>query len=301
MAAYFWDHPIDLWQRTAETSVFGAEARAHLAAGYGTDNLTRILLIQARAAFSLFNATGDNSLQYGYGGPLFEPLSAALFVLGAALVLADAARQRNQLLLVWIVPALVAGAVLTLDTPFYPRISGLVPFAVVVVAIALRRISATLGAAARWFGSDWPRRVAIGVTALAIGAIVFGNLRSYFWVYAPNHRLSPAVEIGYWIRGHGGGKTTYMVGGAPRFYIHHGTIRFLSWGYDTEDVADLDAQLRTRPFDPAKSVFVVMPAGEPQIAKLTAAVGPTDVETVRNTRGDLAFYGVVPRPAEAAP
>ena len=299
MAGYFWNHPMDLWQRTAETSVFGAEARAHLADGYGTDSLARILLIQARAAFSLFNATGDNSLQYGYAGPLFEPLGAALFVLGAALALADALRESNLLLLVWIAVPLVAGGVLTIDTPFYPRISGIVPFAVVTAAVALRRIAAMAVAASRSLGESWPRRIGIGVAAVGLAVSISGNLRSYFAVYAPNHRHSPAVEIGYWIRSHGAGKTAYMIGGAPRFYINHGTIRFLSWGYDKRDVVDLDAALRAQPFDPKASVFVVMPAGEPLIPKLSAAVGPVDVETVRNTRGDLAFFGVVPRAAAA--
>jgi hypothetical protein len=103
------------------------------------------------------------------------------------------------------------------------------------------------------------------------------------------------VAISTWIRAHGAGKTTYMVGGAPGFYIKHGTIRFLAYGFQTEDITDLDAFLHTQHFDPASSVFIVMPAGHDLIPKLVAAVGPLTVGTHRNIHNQIDFYTGVPQ------
>ena len=49
-------------------------------------------------------------------------------------------------MLLWTLLPLIAGAALTVDTPFYPRISGLVPFAVLLVALALWHLRAALAA-----------------------------------------------------------------------------------------------------------------------------------------------------------
>jgi 4-amino-4-deoxy-L-arabinose transferase-like glycosyltransferase len=280
------------WERTHDTSVFAAAAQQHLSYGYHTDSLAEILLIQLRAALGLFNARPDNSVQYGLHGALFEPVSAALFVLGVALVLARWRERRAQLVLVWTAVPLVAGAALTIDTPFYPRISGLVPFAVLLIALALRALLDSVRAALpRWAGARLPGALAAGAVVL-IAAV---NLRSYFVDYAPSYRVSPCVEIAAWVRAHGDGKTTYMVGSAPAFYIRHGAIAFLTYGYATRDIEDLDRFLHAQRLDPATSNFIVMPQGTHIIPQLEAAVGPVDLQTHRNRNGDVAFLTAIPQ------
>jgi hypothetical protein len=120
--------------------VFSARLQEHLRAGYQTDSLTTIIAIQLRNAVALFNARADNSVQYGLNAPLFDALSATLFVLAIAVLLSRIRERRAQLVLLWTAAPLVAGAALTIDTPFFPRISGLVPFAVLMVALALRTV-----------------------------------------------------------------------------------------------------------------------------------------------------------------
>lgn len=292
MFGYFAHHWADFWERTRDTSMFTPAARHHLSYGYRTENIGVILAIQLRAALSLFNVTGDNALQYGYGGGLLDPVSGALFILGAGLAVGGLRQRRWRLVALWLLLPLIIGAALTLDTPFYPRISGLVPFAVLLVAAALWRLRALLAAAV-------PLRAGRALAALLLGAaaalILAINFRTYFVEYAPVYRHSPAVEIAGFVNRHGRGRTVYMVGGAPAFFIRHGTISFLTYGRDTRDIEDLDGFLQHARLDPARSAFVIMPKGVDSLAKLEQAVGPLDVQTHRRKGGDVAFLTAVPR------
>jgi 4-amino-4-deoxy-L-arabinose transferase-like glycosyltransferase len=291
MIGYFFRHPSDLWMRTLETSALSQSGINHLSYGYGTRNLRHILLIQLQHAVTLFNYQSDSSLQYGYRpGGLFEPVTAILFVLGFAGVCAHPLRRRNLLLLLWIAVPVIVGGALTIDTPFYPRISGVLAFAALVVALALHSLLTSLRA-------TLPRRAArVVVPAVALGvvAVVFANnIQDYFFEYAPHHRLWPGLEISAWIRANGTGKTTYMVGGKGVF-IKHGTIRFLTYGFATEDVLDLNAYLRNNRFKRDTSVFIIMPQGKELIPQLQAAVGPLDIEPHRWLDNPTAFYTAVP-------
>ncbi len=298
MFGYFAHDWSDFWKRTRDTSLFNPALRQHLEYGYHTDSLASILLIQLRAAVTLFNATPDNAVQYGLRGALFDPLSAALFVLGAALIVARLRERRARLVLLWTALPLVAGAALTIDAPFYPRISGLVPFAVLMIALALH---ALLEAARAAVPTRAGARLAAALTAAALVLITADNLRSYFVDYAPRYRHSSCVEIAAWVRAHGAGKTTYMVGSAPAFYIRHGAIAFLTYGYTTRDVDDLDGFLQAQRFDPAASVFVIMPHGTHAIPRLEQAVGPIDLQTHRDRDGGIAFLSAIPRSIGSAP
>jgi hypothetical protein len=143
-------------------------------------------------------------------------------------------------------------------------------------------------------------RVAAMVVAVGILVAVYtNNIRSYFFEYAPHHRRGPAVDISAWILAHGGGKTTYMIGGMPHFSIRHETIRFLAHGFATADVADLDAFLRDKHFDPATDLFIIMPEAHDAIAKLEAAVGPLDVREHRDIQGQIEFYSGIPAAARS--
>jgi len=298
MAGYFCKRPYDLWWRTLETSAFTQSALNHLSYSYRTRDLSYILLVQLEHAVTLFNYTSDSSLQYGFRpGGLFEPVAAVLFVLGLAGTCARPLRDRNLLLLLWIIVPVIVGGALTIDTPFYPRIGGVVPFAALVVALALHSLLVSLRA-------TLPRRaarIAAPLVAASVCAVIFAHtIHDYFVEYAPHHRHGPGVEIAAWVRAHGAGKTTYMVGGKG-FYIRHGTIRFLSYGFAIEDVLDLDSYLRHNRFDPATSQFIIMPQGKELIPKLQNAVGPLDIQPQRFRDDPAAFYTAVPLRRPPAP
>jgi 4-amino-4-deoxy-L-arabinose transferase-like glycosyltransferase len=293
MIGYFSNHWDAFMARTRGTSVFNPQSIKHLSFGYKTDDFGEILAIQFKKALTLFNLSGDSSVQYSYrGGGLLEPVSAAFFILGLAVLIARPLRRRNNLVLLWLVVPTIAGAALTIDTPFYPRISGIMPFVALTVAVGLHSFLESIREAVPARGG----RVAAGVVAAVVLLFAFSNnLWTYFVEYAPNHRHSPAVEIASFVREYGGGKTSYMVGGAPGFYIKHGTVRFLTHGYDTRDIIDLERHALEQPLDPARSVFVVMAKGEHLIPRLEALVGPIDSRPYHNIHGVLQFIGVVPQ------
>ena len=294
---YFWNHAGELWSRTRDTSVFSEGALHHLAYGYGTSNFHEILLIQLRKAVTAFHLTGDTSLQYGYREPLLDRVSGAALVLGLGELCARPLQRRNQLVLLWTVVPLVAGGALTIDTPFYPRMGGMVPFVMVIVAVAISSVVNEIRAVAPGTAGGVLARL---VAAAALAAIITANVQAYFSDYAPNHRHGPAVEIAAWIRAHGGGKTTYMVGGLPGYSINHGTIRLLTYGYSKADIPDLDAFLHGRRLDPAHSAFIIMPSARDRISVLAAALGPLDVSEQHGLHDALLFYSAVPTGAAGA-
>jgi hypothetical protein len=300
MIGYFSQHWDAFMARTRGVNLFSPESLRHLSLGYHTNDVAEIVLIQLKRTLTLFNLTGDTSLQYGYrAGGLLEPLSAALFVVGAGALVARPRLRRNQLVLLWLVVPTIAGAALTVDAPFYPRISGIMPFVALTMAIGLSRVVVSIREAFPVpAGRTAAAAVAVGVVLVTAAA----NLWTYFVEYAPNHRHSPAVAVARFVRDHGEGKTAYMVGGAPAFFITHGTVRFVAHGYDTRDIVDLDEYVRRSSLDPARSIFVVMPQGQEKalLARLEQLVGPLDVRTYYDARNAVEFYGALPRAAERA-
>lgn len=299
MIGFFAHQWHQLWGRTRVTSIFGESAMRHLSSSYHVQGLPAILHIQVQKALTLFNLTCDATLQYGYvDGGLFEPVTAALFVLGLATIAARPWRRANLLLLLWIVMPVIFGCILTIDAPSYPRLGGVVPFAALLGGLALQRVAGSIRQA---LPIPAGRVAAVCVCAALLAAALANNIRTYFIDYAPHHRHSSAVEISAWIRAHGAGKTTYMVGGAPGFFMEHGTIRFLAYGHATADIVDLDGYLQTHRLDPATSVFIIMPPGRERVPKLEAVLGPLDLEEHRTIHDDVGFYGAIPRDPAPTP
>jgi len=295
MIGYFSNHWDAFMARTRGTSVFSPESIRHLSYGYKTDDFGEILAIQFKQALTLFNLTGDTSVQYSYRqGGLLEPVSAAFFILGLAVLLARPLIRRNQLAFLWVALPTIAGAALTIDTPFYPRISGIMPFVALTVAVGMHSFLASVREALPSRGG----RLAAGATAALLMLFVLSNnVWTYFVEYAPRHRHSPAVDIASFVHEYGRGKISYMVGGAPGFFIKHGTIRFLTYGFDTRDIIDLEEHVARQPLDPANSIFIVMPNGTSLIPRLQELVGPAEVRPYHNIHGVLQFTGVVPEAA----
>jgi 4-amino-4-deoxy-L-arabinose transferase-like glycosyltransferase len=294
---YFATHWADLWYRTRETSIFTAEARQHLSAGYGTDDLLSILAIQLRAVLGIFNLTGDNSVQYGYKQPLLEPISAALFVLGIGTIVA---RPRRRLLLVasWIGLPLVLGGALTIDAPFFPRITGILPFVAVWLALVIQTM-------VRPLREILPGRAGAVAAGVALSAllipIVANNANSYFFDYSPRHRHSIFPEISQWIRGQDTEAKIYLLSGPPEATLYHGVVTFLAGDYDREDIEEPTTLFARSDVDPINSRFIIMPKGREFLTRLDQTFGPLRIEEHHSLNGDLSFYTAVPIAARASP
>ena len=289
MIGYFWGHWDLFWARTRGTSIFAEGGFKHLSYGYQTDELWRIVWIQAQRTLPLFNRSGDTSLQYGFrDGGLFEPVTAVLFVLGLAVVLARPTQRRHLLVLLWTIVPVVLGGMLTIDAPFYPRLSGCVPFAALIAAVGLHRTLDSLRTVA---AGRLGAATTLLIAAATLTAVGVNNVRSYFFHYAPQHIHGPGVPLGTWIREHGTGKTTYMLG--PGFPIKHGTVRFLAHGLTTQDIPDLTSYLAENRFDPGTSLFIAMAPNRALLDTLQRVAGPLRIEAHRDHSGTIIFYTAV--------
>lgn len=298
IGAHFVRAPHELWFRAREVSIFSESARRHLAAGYGTDSVLEILGIQLRAALTLFHATVDTSVQYGLEAPLLDSVAGVLFALGVGVSLARGLRPREVLVLVWLAFPVVTGGALTIDTPFYPRVAGAVPFAALAAALGLRGVlrAAFAGGAG---GSRLRAAVTAAATIAVIGAVLAINARRYFVEYAPHYRHSPALEIAGFVRARAAGRITYMIGGWPQYSIRHGAVRFLAHGQRMIDIEN-PRWLENYNFEPARSAFIVMARREDLLRVVERRVGPLEIEFHDQAGKESAFFAAVPR-ARSAP
>jgi 4-amino-4-deoxy-L-arabinose transferase-like glycosyltransferase len=106
----------------------------------GTTDYPSALFVQTYRYAALFNAGSDRSGQYGNQAPLLDYYTAVFFVLGLAYALARWREPRFTLLLLWIALTIFIGGVLTIESPFTPRIVGLMPVPFMLAALALVRL-----------------------------------------------------------------------------------------------------------------------------------------------------------------
>lgn len=293
--AHFADHLDELWGRTQETSLFNPESRTHLAHGYGTSSLAEMFQIQLRQALSIFHFAADTSVQYGYQAPMLDVLGRALMLVGLGGLVGWAGSPLGWLCVLWILPPLILGGALTIDTPFYPRMSGVVPFAAIAIAAGVVRTSQTIVALFR--PPNRPRARAAYVAAALVAALLAINVDSYFRDYAPNHRHSPMRDISEWIREQGRGAKTYLFDQRNLVSIYHGTISFLAGSFAREDVDDIPAFLADQSIVGQRSRFVIMDGSEAVLPRLEQKFGPLEVEKHVDAYDQPRFYTARPRGA----
>ncbi len=289
---YYADHLDELWGRTQETSIFNPESLEHLSHGYRTTSFREILAIQARQALSVFHFAADTSVQYGYQAPLLDIFSGVFFLAGAGTLLARPFQPLTWIIVSWIGLPILLGGVLTIDTPFYPRLSGIVPFVALVVGTGVMRCA---DAVAAFFAPGGRRgRFVPRIAAFLTGIVLAANAASYFVDYAPNHRHSPMREISEWIQDQGRGSKTYLFDNRNLVSIYHGAISFLAGSFARQDVEDVPAFLADPSIVPRRSRFIVMEGSQDVLPLLEKKFGAFDVTTYRDLYGQVRFYAAKP-------
>lgn len=287
MIAHFARHPDDLWYRVQGVSLFAERGFAHASGGYRTDSLAVILAHQFARAAGLFHAIGDTSLQYGARAPLLDPITGAAFALGLGAVLRRPGDAWRFSLALWVIAPVLLGVALTVDAPFFPRASGVVPFAALLAAAGL------LGAARLVTGAR--RRFApASMAALLAAAAAAGNVSFYLFDYAPGHRLSAARPIGEWAAAHARGSRLVLINGNHRLFVAHGTLRYLTHGIPRADAPDVEQALRIARASRRPAAFAILPPVEPARTRLRQALGPLHTWRYVDERGRDVFAGVIP-------
>lgn len=126
--------------RTKGVFIFSPEAMDHLFFGYQTDSRLMVLLIQIKRSLLMFNYFPDTSGQFRYPYPMFSSLVSPLILLGLGFSLRRWKDAGLAFMLIWLWPILILGGVLTIDTPFTPRLVGLIPAAAFLAALVLEQL-----------------------------------------------------------------------------------------------------------------------------------------------------------------
>jgi hypothetical protein len=138
MGTFFVTHPTELNSRADFVFLFNDSVKVK---DYtGTTDYPTALFVQAYRYAALFNAGNDHSGQYGNQVPLLDYYTAIFFVLGVAYALVRWREPRFMLLLLWIVLTIFIGGMLTIESPFTPRLVGLMPVPFMLAALALGRV-----------------------------------------------------------------------------------------------------------------------------------------------------------------
>ncbi|HEX9412953.1 MAG TPA: glycosyltransferase family 39 protein, partial [Ktedonobacterales bacterium] len=195
LGVYFLQNPAPLRDRSAEVLILNMtpDMRAHLISQFGTANLAVVIWRQVAAVPLLFGTLTDQSLQYGAHYPLFDPLVAALILVGFWYALLRLKQPIYFLLVSWVLLTVVLGVVLTIDMPSWPKVLVMVPVLCLLAALAAEALlrwleGVTLAVAQTLNSADEVRgwRLAVPVALLVAGLIVYSgavSVHHYFVDY----------------------------------------------------------------------------------------------------------------------
>lgn len=228
MLVYHWRHFDAFMSRTREVDMFAPENMKHLKNKYGVRSVSEVLGEQAWRSLLTFNYTPDSSTQFGFRHPMLNPALAPLFVLGAALGAARLRRQSYALLGLWLGLGVLVGSILTIDSPFWPRLVVLLPAVAILTAVGIFAAFRSLVALLPGRFPPWLALVpGLGMVAL----IGHQNWRWYFHG-GPRTHVAPIAWVSRLIEKTPAGTSFCMVRDpldfadrVPRFLVRRHSIR----------------------------------------------------------------------------
>lgn len=182
LAAYALANPDIVLARAEQVSVF--------APGVNQGDLADALSRQSLAGLGMFFWRGDAIGRHNLPGrPVFDPLMAAAFLLGAGVCLRASwqpprgtgptfwpRREAAAFALIWL-GAMLLPTALAADAPHFLRAAGVLPMACVLPAIGVDTVM-------RWFARRGRSAVGLTLAGLTMAASLGWTARDYFWRYA---------------------------------------------------------------------------------------------------------------------
>lgn len=292
MGLDFVRHPEGLNSRAAEIWVLAPANLQHEMRAYGVGDVWQVLRIQAQRTLEAFTYTGDTGLQYGRRGPLLDPWTGGLFVLGVGGFAFRFRHWAYGLLVIWLWSTLILGSVLTLDAPFSPHLIGMLPVLAFLPALIL---DAGWRAGARLFGRVG-HAACVACTLSILTAALVANVRDYLEVHVVQEQPAGFFTVlSRYARGVNGQYRLYLIS-RPDTSLAYETVRFLVPDLDGMDLRD--APLTHLPVPGASAVgtkgaaFIVeaaLPDFAPRLEELRHLYPDGRTELHRSTRGDLLF------------
>lgn len=245
--------PGDFTTRLQEVSIFNPNAIVHMESVFGVQGINAVLLENVRRAFLTFWLYGDKSTHFGWPGPLLDSLIGPFLLLGVGYLLLNLDRVHNWQLLSWLAVVVLLGGVLTVNTPFWPRLLPALPVAGLICALAVDRARSTLvESGAVWLG-QFSLFVVMGLLVLA-GAhnwvawyevqTVYGDPESYAGRAIrslPAQRTAVLIDTGDDRRAQWRDRTVQFLAGGP--YAGKGiTIHSENWPASLPDQSSVILQ-----------------------------------------------------------
>lgn len=182
LLAHYSTFPGSFGNRVGDVFLFSEKNRSHVLEAVGTLDLGAVLGEQLLRTGRFFYPGKDSSAQFGFEGSFVPPPLWFPYAAGVSLILFRFLRPRTDepvsggslTLLAWIVLTILAGAVLTIDPPFSPRLSLMQPVFLFPAAVFLTWLwdLGRKGRLARLFASS-----AVAAAILWTGVV---NARDYF-------------------------------------------------------------------------------------------------------------------------
>ena len=186
MAVVYSARPGEFNLRLNEISILQPRGLNHELGAYGVSSFGEVLAIQTQKTLEAFNFSGETSLQYGHPAPLLDFWNGALFVVGIGAFAFRVLHPTYLLLSAWLWLTLLLGSVLTVDAPFSPHLTGMLPllgiYSALYVETGWRAAESVFGRAVRF--------VAVPLVAGIVVAAAVSNVRDYVQVHST--RLQPA-------------------------------------------------------------------------------------------------------------
>ena len=220
---------------------------------------------------------------------------------------------RFGLLLLWLILTIFIGGVLTIESPFTPRLIGVMPVPFMLAAVALEqvyvRVRAQLDAPAsagllsraglRWSAAitRLARWAPAAVVIVLLAASVYWNYWAYFERYIHSidgwAQREPATAIARYAEEMQPDQTLYVLS-QPDLFIWHGTIRFVAPNVRGADVLDPANDLPIRDTLTRRASFVMLPNHVQWLELLRILYPHGEYKQFRRASGELwyAIYEV---------
>jgi hypothetical protein len=164
--------------RSREVFILDPQVVTHMQGVYRVNNTSAVLLEQARHTALMFHYYHDKSTQFGSPRPFLDPVMASAFTLGIGYALFHWRTLGPAVLLGWLGIGATAGAFLTVNPPFWPRLLILLPPAALLAAAG---VNVFYELSLPWIGRIGARAGFILVALIVVLAAALGaaNWRTY--------------------------------------------------------------------------------------------------------------------------
>jgi hypothetical protein len=224
LALFFARHPNEFMAPMRRVTIFGKWLENELQ----TKSTSTLSILASQFSHSALGFTSENLR--GFYQPdhsMLLAIPSALFLLGLVLVLFRLLDLRFSWLFVWLMAAVVTGA-LSQDPPAAQRYVFVAPVAAMLVALPIVEVGG-------WLARAWPKRPVIPQVALSVILVVaiLGDLDFYFGDYTFNRRFGDfntetATALGYYLADQTPGLEVYFFG-APRMgYMSLSSVPYLA-------------------------------------------------------------------------